>query len=89
MLRGIRVPVWALAAFYLRDDGFTLDPPGTHDDLIDAFKEEYLFTQGDDFEVLFDATEPTSVEGPWFERYVAPEQDDPGSDGEQVGGTDV
>jgi hypothetical protein len=74
MLRGTRVPAWALAAFYLRDFGFTLDPPSAHDDLIDAFKEEYRFNQGNDFNVLFDTTEPASIEGPWFEVYVAAEQ---------------
>ena len=52
MLKGTKVPAWALAAFYLRDYAFTLDPPGGPDDLVDAFKEEYLFNQGNDFAVL-------------------------------------
>ena len=67
LLRGTRVPAWALAAFYLRDYGFNLDPPGSHDDLIDAFRETYMFNQGNDFDVLFDSTAPVSIEGPWFE----------------------
>lgn len=88
MLRGTRVPAWALAAFYLRDYGFTLDPPGTHDDLVDAFKEEYFFNQGNDFDVLFDATDPVSIEGPWFEPYFAAGQEnDP--DEEHAGGINV
>lgn len=70
MLKGTKVSAWALAAFYLRDYGFTLDPPGGHDDLIDAFKEKYLFNQGNDFAVLFDTTEPIFID-PWFEQYVA------------------
>ena len=82
------MPAWALAAFYLRDYGFTLDPPGTHDDLIDAFKEEYLFNQGNDFDVLFDATEPTSIQGPWFEPYVAAEQEND-TQQEPTGGNDA
>lgn len=69
MLRGTKVPAWALAAFYLRDYGFTLDPPDGHNDLIDAFKEEYLFNQGNDFAVLFDATEPI-WSAPWLEPYI-------------------
>jgi len=86
MLRGVRVPAWALAAFYLRDYGFTLDPPGGHDDLIDAFKEEYLFNRGSDFAILFDVTEPTSIEGQWFIPYGAPEPENPSSDGVQRDG---
>jgi hypothetical protein len=87
MLRGARVPAWAMAAFYLRDYGFTLDRPGTHDDLIDAFKKRYLFDQDNDFDVLFDATEPTSIQGPWFEPYVDEQENDPHQ--EQTGDNDA
>jgi hypothetical protein len=76
MLKGVRVPAWAMAAFYLRDYGFTLAPPGGPDDLIDAFKEEYLFNQGSDFQILFDDSEQSGVEEPWFELYTASEHED-------------
>ncbi len=82
MLKGTKVPAWALAAFYLRDYGFTLDPPGSYNDLIDAFKEEYLFNQGNDFGVLFDTLEPIFIEE-WFEPYVPTEPENPTSNGEQ------
>ena len=88
MLKGTKVPAWALAAFYLRDYGFTLDPPGGPDDLVDAFKEEYLFNQGNDFAVLFDTLQPIFIE-PWFEPYVAAEPENSGSDGEQEDGPDA
>jgi hypothetical protein len=87
MLRGTKVPAWALAAFYLRDYGFTLDLPGGGEDLIDAFKEEYLFNQGNDFAVLFDTAVPSSID-PWFEPYVA-ESENLGSDGELRDGPDA
>jgi hypothetical protein len=87
MLRSTKVPAWALAAFYLRDYGFTLDPPGGHDDLIQAFREKYLFNQGDDFAVLFDATEPILID-PWFEPYV-PGAESLNSDGELMGSPDA
>jgi hypothetical protein len=89
MLRGTKIPAWALAAFYLRDYGFTLDPPGDHDDLVDAFKEEYLFNRGNDFEVLFGTDKPAPIEGAWFEPYVAAEPGISGSAGDEGDGSDA
>lgn len=43
LLLGTRVPAWALAAYYLRNYGFTLESDGGLDDLIQAFRIEFLF----------------------------------------------
>jgi hypothetical protein len=66
LLKGTRVPAWALAAYYLRNYGFAFEGRGGCDELIAAFKHEFQFDHGDDFEVLFDDEHPLTI-GEWFE----------------------
>lgn len=87
LLKSRKVPAWAFAAFYLRDYGFVLDPPGDHDDLINAFAEKYLFDQGDDFATLFDTRVPDI--SPWFVLYTAVESEDHAPVDEEVGSVDA
>ncbi len=69
LLKGNKVPAWALAAFYLRNYGFVFDGTGGYRELIDAFRGEFLFATGGDFDILFEDTDPLlSLE--WFEPYV-------------------
>ena len=70
LLKGTKVPAWALAAYYLRNYGFSLDRVGVYEDLISAFKMEFSFDHGSDFETLFDDEKPWHFTGDWFE-YLA------------------
>lgn len=68
LLKGSKVPAWALAAYYLRNYGFIFTGVGGHDELIDGFKKEFLFAGSTDFEVLFDDSDP-QMPFDWFELY--------------------
>lgn len=67
LLKGIKVPAWALAAYYLRNYGFILHGEGGVEDLISSFKREFLLDQGTDFATLFDNGHPPLLVGEWFE----------------------
>lgn len=75
LLKGTKVPAWALAAYYLRNYGFKFDGDGGYDELIAAFREELAFEQGTDFDTLFEDDEPIVFVYDWFEPLSAP--DDP------------
>lgn len=70
LLKGTKVPAWALAAYYLRNYGFTFEGEGGYDDLVAAFKKEFLFEDGNDFSVLFEDDEPILLPTKWFEPFV-------------------
>ncbi|WP_240555294.1 hypothetical protein [Streptomyces albus] len=69
LLKGEQVPAWAIAAYYLRNYGFVFDGDGGYDELISAFKDEFGFEKGTDFDVLFKDEEPTQLPGDWFEPF--------------------
>ncbi|WP_238841316.1 hypothetical protein [Prescottella equi] len=69
LLSGKQVPAWALAAYYLRDYGFSFGGDGGYRELIDAFRGEFLFNGDDDFDVLFEDIDPM-LSIAWFEPYV-------------------
>jgi len=69
LLKGRKVPAWALAAYYLRNYGFNFDGNAGHDDLIAMFKAGFLFDQGTDFGTLFEDEEPLFFTEDWFEPY--------------------
>jgi len=76
-LNGESLPAWAIAAFYLRNYGFRFpNGNGTYDDLIEAFRIEFGFTQGNDFIILFDNTQPSSPSDDWFETLDQSEEID-------------
>lgn len=72
LLKGTKVPAWALAAYYLRNYAFAFDGEGGYDELIAAFKKEFAFEQSTDFDVLFDDDEPIMFSDDWFEPFIPP-----------------
>ncbi|MEV8238332.1 hypothetical protein AB0P23_24060 [Rhodococcus sp. NPDC077669] len=70
LLKGSKVPAWALAAYYLRNYGFVFDGTGGCNELIDGFKTEFLFADSADFDVLFDASDPEATFD-WFQPHEA------------------
>ena len=67
-----RVPAWALAAYYLRNYGFAFEGQGGPDELIQAFRQVFLFaseTDGD-YEVLFEDDDRPTLNEPWFEPFT-------------------
>lgn len=72
LLKGTKVPAWALAAYYLRNYGFIFNGEGGYDELIAAFKKEFQFEQDTDFDALFEDEEPISFTDDWFEPLTAP-----------------
>jgi len=66
MLKGMRIPAWAIAAYFLRDFGFEFGGPGGHDELLAGFRREFTFESGADFETLFDSSPPASQVTAWF-----------------------
>lgn len=75
LLKGTKVPAWALAAYYLRNYGFSFDGEGGYDELIAAFKKEFAFEQGTDFDVLFEDDEPIMFADEWFEPFTPPAEE--------------
>jgi hypothetical protein len=69
LLKGSKVPAWALAAYYLRNYGFTFEGEGGHPELIAAFKSEFLFEEGSDFSTLFEDHPPPLAPTAWFEPF--------------------
>lgn len=72
LLKDRKVPAWALAAYYLRNYGFVFEGEGGYDELIAAFKNEFGFEQGADFDVLFEDNEPMPSPDSWFELFAPP-----------------
>ncbi|AEW96218.1 hypothetical protein SCATT_38470 [Streptantibioticus cattleyicolor NRRL 8057 = DSM 46488] len=70
LLKGKKVPAWALAAYYLRNYAFAFEGDGGYNELVTAFKKEFRFEEGTDFGVLFEDEEPTSFSGDWFEPFT-------------------
>lgn len=69
LLRGQRIPAWAMAAFMLRNYGFRyIEEPG-FDQLLQAFRHEFLLHGTEDFNVLFSDVRPEPQPDPWFELY--------------------
>ncbi len=68
LLKGAKVPAWALAAYFLRNYGFVFEGEGGHDELITALKREFGFEQGTDFDLLFDE-QSIQFTGTWFEPF--------------------
>lgn len=66
LLKGVKVPAWALAAYYLRNYGFVFDGEGGYNELIAAFKKEFGFEQDTDFDMLFQDYEPPLFPNAWF-----------------------
>lgn len=75
LLKGAKVPAWALAAYYLRNYAFSFDGEGGYDELIAAFKQEFAFEQGTDFDVLFEDDEPIMFTDYWFEPFTPPTEE--------------
>jgi hypothetical protein len=73
LLKGKRVPAWALAAYYLRNDAFIFEGNGGYEELISAFTKEFEFEEGHDFNMLFEIEEPTQFSGYWFEVFPSVE----------------
>ncbi|MFG3099844.1 hypothetical protein ACGFZL_04820 [Streptomyces sp. NPDC048182] len=69
LLKGTKVPAWALAAYYLRNYGFVFEGEGGYDELITAFRKEFHFEQDTDFDVIFEDNEPIQFTEPWFELF--------------------
>ncbi|MFI6686279.1 hypothetical protein [Streptomyces sp. NPDC050485] len=72
-LKGTKVPAWALAAYYLRNYGFSFEGDGGYADLIVAFKQEFLFGQSSDFDILFEDEDPL-LTSDWYESFVPAER---------------
>jgi hypothetical protein len=70
LLKGKKVPAWALAAYYLRNHAFAFDGAGGYKELVGAFKIEFSFDKTMDFDVLFEDEEPTWFSGDWFEPFT-------------------
>lgn len=71
LLRGNRVPAWALAAFYLRNYGFPVAGGSDAEALVRAFRQRFLFNDDHtDFDTLFDDGVPATPDGAWFEPFV-------------------
>ncbi|MEW2346902.1 hypothetical protein AB0904_04465 [Streptomyces sp. NPDC006684] len=86
LLKGRKVPAWALAAYYLRNHAFIFEGDGGYNELISAFTKEFGFEEDTDFQVLFEDEEPAQFSGDWFEPFPhvagqgnSPEEED--SDG--------
>ena len=86
LLKGTKVPAWALAAYFLRNYGFTFEGEGGYDELVAAFKKEFLFEDGNDFGVLFEDDEPIFMLTSWFEPFVPATAED--TDHAKKGGLD-
>lgn len=69
LLKGQKVPAWALAAYYLRNHAFIFEGDGGYDELISAFTKEFDFEEGTDFHVLFEDAKPPQFSGDWFEKF--------------------
>ncbi|MER5631549.1 hypothetical protein [Streptomyces nitrosporeus] len=69
LLKGKKVPAWALAAYYLRNHAFIFEGEGGYEELISAFVKEFGFEEGTDFHVLFEEVEPTQFSDDWFEPF--------------------
>ncbi|MEU4110221.1 hypothetical protein [Streptomyces sp. NPDC027717] len=69
LLKGTKVPAWALATYYLRNYGFAFEGEGGYDELITAFRKEFCFGQDTDFDVIFEDNEPIQFTEPWFEPF--------------------
>lgn len=87
LLKGTKVPAWALAAYYLRNYGFVFDGDGGYDELVAAFKQEFAFEQGTDFDALFEDDEPIFFTDNWFEPLTVPSDPTEPTEGEE--GSDV
>jgi hypothetical protein len=70
LLKGQKVPAWALAAYYLRNHAFVFEGDGGYSELIAAFTKEFGFEEGTDFDVLFEDQEPTGFSDDWFEPFA-------------------
>lgn len=70
LLKGNKVPAWALAAYYLRNYAFIFEGDGGYEELISAFTKEFGFDEGIDFHVLFDDEEPSQFPSDWFEPFL-------------------
>ncbi|MGC4957884.1 hypothetical protein ACLQ2P_32210 [Actinomadura citrea] len=69
LLRREKVPAWAVASFFLRNYGFIFEGEGGYNELISAFKMEFGFEQGNDFDILFEDREPEPFSDSWFEPF--------------------
>jgi hypothetical protein len=69
LLKGKKVPAWALAAYYLRNYAFIFEGNGGYDELISAFTKEFGFEEDTDFHVLFEDEEPPQFSDGWFESF--------------------
>lgn len=72
LLGRVKIPAWALASYYLRNYGFVFDGEGDHDELIAAFKSEFCFQQGTDFNLLFNDSPPDPEPASWFTLSAVP-----------------
>ena len=75
LLKATKVPAWALAAYYLRNYGFVFDGEGGYAELIAAFKKEFAFERGTDFDALFEDDEPIFFIYDWFEPCTPPAEE--------------
>jgi hypothetical protein len=75
LLKATKVPAWALAAYYLRNYGFVFDGEGGYAELIAAFKKEFAFERGTDFDALFEDDEPIFFTDDWFEPCTHPAEE--------------
>jgi len=70
MLYGKRVSALAMAAYFLRNDGFVLSGDPSADDLVAAFRLKFDYPEGEadsEFEQLFTTDAPANVAFQWFE----------------------
>lgn len=73
-LEGQRVPALPLAAFLFRDYGIASRLESDVATLIAIFKREYGYTGSatNEFDLLFDGSWQSSIDGPWLEQFVEP-----------------
>lgn len=72
LLFGDPVSSVAMGGYFLRNDGFILDGPGSAEDLNAAFRRKFLFEDSEDeFSTLFDGTLPIT-DFAWFDEISVP-----------------
>lgn len=88
LLRDVRVPAWALAAFYLRNYGFVFTGDAESlgpEELVAAFRTEWALDDGDDFGTLFSVDGPIPPVDIWFELNSLPPDGQSSEEGEDDG----
>lgn len=74
MLYNQPVNALAMAAYFLRNDGFVLSGAPDSDDLVTAFRAKFDYPSDaeDEFSTLFVVKEPQGASFPWFQLFPPP-----------------